>query len=357
MKKTITNLLLGMSAVFIFNEANAQFPIITSTNQLHSIGDNINYIDLNSFGFDPILGGGADVIWDYSALFDAGTTVDFNYVDPSTAPSSGSYPTANAALEISTVTGNEWYLESASSIIRLGLSSPDPNLGDLIYDNGAFIRFQFPFTAGDSWSTVSYSGTQSGDFGVPGTIITVANGSFSASVDAFGTMTLPNGAIYEDVVRIHVLEQFDFLGDIGVGAPLNLGTVTDDFYYWWVESIQDPILISGTTSVSGGAPTDVLRYQPVTAGSVGSVSVEEIDLEARIVVYPNPSNGVFNINIPTELNENVKVKVFNVLGEVVFANEENGIVSQLNLSHLEKGMYYMNISNDNFKTTKQIVIK
>jgi len=354
MKKTTIKFLLGITAVFAFNIAKAQFPVITSANQIHFIGDSIHYIDMNSFGFDPIPAGGANVIWDYSSLFSAGTTADFIYADPATAPSSTAYPTATAAMENSSVAGNEWFKEDPDSIIRLGLSSPDPNLGDLVYDNGAFIRIKFPFTAGNSWATPFYTGTQSGDFGIPGTIITVGNGSFSTSVDAFGTLTLPNGTILDSVVRTHVIENFEYFGDIGVGSLLSLGTISDDYFYWWKEGVKDPVLVSGTTLTNGGSPSIVLRYQPILITDINT----EDETTAKINIYPNPGNGTFNII--TE-NGTYNLKVVDVLGNIVYNNvihiSSNKTSKQLDISYLNKGVYFISLSNAQLQITERIIIK
>lgn len=357
MKKSTTKIILGITTVFTFGIAKAQFPVITSANQLHSIGDSIHYIDLNSFGFDPVPAGGANVVWNYSSLFNAGTTVDFVYRDPATQPSYSSYPTATASMENSSVAGNEWFREYPDSIIRLGLSSPDPNLGDLVYDDDAFVRIKFPFTAGNSWSTPNYTGTQTGDFGVAGAIITVANGSFTTSVDAFGTMTLPNGTILTNVVRTHVIENFDYLADIGVGTPLNLGTIHDDYFYWWVEGIKDPVLISGETTTNGGSPSKVLRYQPIVLTSINNT----VELNSAINVYPNPSKGIFNISINDVENENTTIKILNILGKEVYNKTilvvGNQFKNQVDISNLSKGVYLIQIVNGKNQFTKKIINK
>jgi Secretion system C-terminal sorting domain len=357
MKKSTIKFILGVSAVLAFSGAKAQFPIITSLNQVHSAGDSIHYIDLNPFGFDPIVAGGQNVVWSYGALFPAGTTVDFVYKVPSTQPSAASYPTATASMVNSSVAGNEWFKEDADSIIRLGLSSPNPDLGDLVYDNGAFIRIKFPFTAGNSWATPNYTGTQSGDFGVAGTIITIANGSFNTLVDAFGTMTLPNGTVLNDVVRTHVIESFEYFGDIGIGTPISLGVISDDYYYWWVEGIQDPIMISGTTLTNGGSPSDVLRYQPILPTEIN----EKIALESKVNIYPNPGNGLFNINISNLESGVYKLNVANILGENVYTNSVtatgNRLNSKMDISELNKGIYFVSISNASTEIVEKIIIK
>jgi len=79
----------------------AQFPSITSANQIGSIGDTIQYTNANTFGFDPDGSGGAiDVIWNFSGLSPTGT-VDFWFEDPALTPEAANFPTATLAMATS----------------------------------------------------------------------------------------------------------------------------------------------------------------------------------------------------------------------------------------------------------------
>ena len=83
-----------------------------------------------------------------------------------------------------------------------------------------------------------------------------------------------------------------------------------------------------------------------------SVGVEE-DVISGLNIYPNPSNGIVNI----ELDENGEfaVEVTDILGKVISAEtiKSNTI---LNLHNLDKGVYFVTVSNNEImKTTKVIV--
>ncbi len=352
MKKNLL-ISLGISAALV-NISYAQSPIITSTNQLHAIGDSTVYVDANTFGFDPIPAGGANVVWNYASLVTSGG-ITFSYDDPATADTSAyEFPTANEAMASSAAAGHEWFLSSSTSIKRLGYSNPAASGGgDIIYRNGGFVRYLFPFQAGDSWFTIlPYSGTTTMDFGLGEDSTVVENGNYSASVDAYGTVTLPTGTV-SNAVRVHVLESFD-LKIYMFGTPVVTQSLQDDYYFWFADNIKDPFLIYGTTT-SGSSVTKVLRYQPTGVTGVNN----NVTTTENIAVYPNPSNGIFDLETLNLKNENYTLKVMNVIGETVYSNVINGVDKKIHidLSENSKGIYFLSLSNDNYQATKKLIIK
>ena len=70
-------------------------------------------------------------------------------------------------------------------------------------------------------------------------------------------------------------------------------------------------------------------------------SVDEQESLGKLNIYPNPSQGVFQVNIPNIEAEPVKLEVFDMLGNLIvserISNAQNGIVdlrSQANGSYL-----------------------
>ncbi|PLX10930.1 MAG: hypothetical protein C0597_15960 [Marinilabiliales bacterium] len=88
--------------------------------------------------------------------------------------------------------------------------------------------------------------------------------------------------------------------------------------------------------------------------------ITNLDQE-NIKIYPNPSNGLFSIEIKGVSNETFTIKVFNVIGSIVYNNKLTGesiIKEQVDISDNAKGMYFISIeSDDGSVLSKRILIK
>jgi len=110
--------------------------------------------------------------------------------------------------------------------------------------------------------------------------------------------------------------------------------------------------ISGNVNIDNSDKT--MDFRMSLATSVNNLNNEEIN------IYPNPSNGIFNIEIPN-LNEskNYKIKIYDILGSVVyvksFAGEKN-IIEQIDISKKTKGIYFMSIEADHISIMNQKII-
>ena len=78
-------------------------------------------------------------------------------------------------------------------------------------------------------------------------------------------------------------------------------------------------------------------------------------------VQPNPSNGIFNLNIGSFRDDVVTVKLFNMLGNVIYDEKDipvNGKLNrQLNLSNQPEGIYFMTVKGKESTTTQKVLIR
>ena len=71
------------------------------------------------------------------------------------------------------------------------------------------------------------------------------------------------------------------------------------------------------------------------------------DQNSMISVYPNPSNGDVNVTINT--NENVVVRIYNQLGQVIYvfdSHKDNVYMLEHALSTIGEGVYLLNIIDE-----------
>lgn len=96
-------------------------------------------------------------------------------------------------------------------------------------------------------------------------------------------------------------------------------------------------------------------YQGFEQGSYLVVSVEET-LNTDVIsvdLYPNPTDGVFSLNISSSLNSSFNLQITDGLGKLIF--QETSIQTlpyQFNLEQYESGVYYLTIVNDSGKYMK-----
>ncbi|MFA7687770.1 MAG: reprolysin-like metallopeptidase [Moheibacter sp.] len=91
-----------------------------------------------------------------------------------------------------------------------------------------------------------------------------------------------------------------------------------------------------------------------------NMDVDDVTAVSELTIYPNPSNGIFHIEMETKSNQ-VKYSVFNLEGKLISSNvavPSGGKLNQkLNLSHLPNGTYIIQITNGSEKVSKKLIIK
>ncbi len=88
------------------------------------------------------------------------------------------------------------------------------------------------------------------------------------------------------------------------------------------------------------------------------VSVSESILEDAVEVFPNPTEGLFNLTFGKYDINNVQVFIYNSVGELVEKLQfDNGVSQvQLDLSDQANGLYYVSIQHHNVAITKKISV-
>lgn len=100
--------------------------------------------------------------------------------------------------------------------------------------------------------------------------------------------------------------------------------------------------------------TTWFRMDDIVLGVNNTVGVKANNANNAISIYPNPSNGMFNLNVA---NANSQVEVFSVIGERVYSKSQlNKGLNTMDLSSLPEGSYIVRILSGNEVSTKKIAI-
>jgi len=86
-----------------------------------------------------------------------------------------------------------------------------------------------------------------------------------------------------------------------------------------------------------------------------SVNVPSVDLNNIIDVYPNPTSDMVNIYI--DKFENAVINVYDIQGKVVKTINVNNSNTLINTSEWNKGLYFVQISNNAGLSTHKLVVK
>jgi hypothetical protein len=119
--------------------------------------------------------------------------------------------------------------------------------------------------------------------------------------------------------------------------------------------------VDGVTScISQSAAKAALKDPNVTA-SLGACSTPKTDLTASakdFVVYPNPSNGLINVNFTSNTEATASIEVVDMNGRVLQTNQVQtniGIVeANLDLSGLANGMYFVRLVTAEATSTQRV---
>ncbi len=127
----------------------------------------------------------------------------------------------------------------------------------------------------------------------------------------------------------------------------------EDFEYWITDQAPDTmnimILSSGHTATAGSyILIDDLKFE---YDNVSVNNVERIDY----YMYPNPSNGIFNISLAKK--EQTTFTVFNHLGKKILESSTSELYNIIDLSGLSKGIYLLEISNGKTKQVEKLVLQ
>lgn len=117
------------------------------------------------------------------------------------------------------------------------------------------------------------------------------------------------------------------------------------------DSVLITITLSGSKGAKSGAKLllDDLEFKSGLAANTNELSANDLK------VYPNPTSG--NITITNLSEVNSQVNVLDVLGNTVLSTTMNSSNNSIDLSALPRGMYIIQINNENSIKSSSIILQ
>ncbi len=224
------------------------------------------------------------------------------------------------------------FTQGAGTVVS-GVSSP-------VVIAGLMLNTNYEVYVSDSCNTIGYSTTGPISFKtdslapVWATFNSAQNNTtlIDATVDFDATNSTGDGISYA----------WDFgNGATGVGS-MPSGTYTSNGTYNVMLTVTDKCGNTDDTTIT------------IT---VGGISVVEQSFDASLELYPNPSEGVFNVTL-NNATANYTLQISDVSGRVVFTREncQPGQSQSVNISHVSKGIYMVHLKGDGISATRRISI-
>jgi hypothetical protein len=148
---------------------------------------------------------------------------------------------------------------------------------------------------------------------------------------------------------------------ICVGQTANLTASGATSYVWNTSATTASIAVSPsvttTYTVTGTGANGCTKAISITqnVSACTSISNDASSLDVEINIYPNPSNGILNIELGTV--ENTSLIITNALGQIVLNEKVNKELFSLNLSNFSNGVYFIQVLNNNKTIKAQKIIK
>ncbi len=84
------------------------------------------------------------------------------------------------------------------------------------------------------------------------------------------------------------------------------------------------------------------------------VGINEISKTLNVEVYPNPTNGI--LNIKNNSDSKITATIYNQLGQQLNSLELKSNNNQINFNNFNKGIYFINLTDEKNTITKKIIL-
>jgi subtilisin-like proprotein convertase family protein len=222
------------------------------------------------------------------------------------------------------------------------------------------------------------------------TIGTTANSIATVPIVVTGGLTIGDINLTIDITHTYIQDMKYYLeGPAAIGSPIitlfeepcgdndNINCTVDDAGVNFTCGATAPSIIGTVKPLEyltnlNNLPADgtwILRVVDAyngDGGIINAVSLSICNIEqslsspnnalSEIKVYPNPTRGILNINLASDIFGTSTFIMYDVQGRQVVTKKSSNTLETLNVENLSEGIYMLTIENDLGKTTRKVVI-
>jgi hypothetical protein len=101
---------------------------------------------------------------------------------------------------------------------------------------------------------------------------------------------------------------------------------------------------------------EVTEENPVKSAGIATRKEQGVQRAGIMAAYPNPNNGEFSVMFDNN-NQKIRVMMINGMGQMVYNRETTENQIQLNMHHLESGIYFIKAINSEQYFSQKIIIQ
>lgn len=327
--------------------------IFNSCNQQPAVGDSLIYT-IENYDTAGISSGssGANAIWNFSPALSSSQHIAHYYFNAPATPGFSVFSRANSADSCS---DGYWYYYNynSDSITYYG------NFYDLTDYHASWDpqkQITCPLYFGNSFSD-HYNWCAS--------MMCPVNHIYmnrTITYDAFGILNFMKSSFAAARIKI-----FESGVDSILCAPYSEDYIKDTTYIWFDTLSRLPVLQleyrydSQTASEKKTFQAFVYSHVPALVATGENIIADE----ENISVYPNPSSGIFTIQVNSDKSTAIReIEIYNIYGEKVYSRESlvlsqsanySGLMT-MDLSSSSAGIYFMQLKTAQGTITKKIII-
>ena len=142
----------------------------------------------------------------------------------------------------------------------------------------------------------------------------------------------------------------------GYGESLSTDFMKSDEFVAMLNKYNDYYKKDVEPFVNDGYP--IIDTEKIPAFDIdGTFGVKETNTDNNISVYPNPAKDF--VKVSTDNGQQTTVKIYNTVGMLVGTRLATSATNEIeiNVSEYNPGIYFINISNEEYNVTKKIVVE